>query len=176
MSTYPGELPCGADVMALVDQVYDGAPPENPEHQRTCPYCQEAISRLRAALGQLRDLAGETIRPPRGLSGRVLEQLRRERETVVIAEGPLGRDTVNEIIIAQVARRAALCVPGVRYASCVAELADSGAVDLEVNVTAELGPSLPSLADAVRALVLTHTAALIGARLGRIDVTVDDIG
>jgi hypothetical protein len=175
MNVLQTELPCGADLEALVEQIYDGTAPIDPEHQRTCPYCQEAIVSLRVALGELRALAGKSVRPPRGLSGRVLEQIRRERDVVVIADGPMGRDTVSELIVAQVARRAALTVRGVHLASCVARLAENGLVDLTLNVSAELGLSLPELAEEVRAVALAHAAALVAIRLGRIDVTVEDV-
>ncbi|CAB4945665.1 unannotated protein [freshwater metagenome] len=171
----PTTLECGRDLLALVEQVSEGLPPAEPEHQARCGFCQEAIARLKAALGALRDLAGEAVRTPRGLSARVLEQLRRERHSVLIGAGSGGRDTVSEVIVSQIARRAVLAVEAVHHASVVSESRQDGGVDLDVRVTARLGPSLPDLVEELREEVSAHVHALAGVRVTRIDVTVDDV-
>lgn len=174
-SPQPPVLECGRELLVLVEQVSEGLPPAEPEHQARCPFCQEAIARLTAAFGALRDLAGQTVRAPRGLSSRVLEQLRRERGTVVIAAGTGGRDTVSEVIVSQIARQAALELDAVRHVSVVTDARQDGGLELDVHVTAELGPSLPELVAQLREHVMARVRALSGARVTKIDVTVDDV-
>jgi uncharacterized alkaline shock family protein YloU len=171
----PPLLECGRDLLVLVEQVADDLPPAEPEHQARCPFCQEALRRLRVAFGALRDLAGEAVRPPRGLSARVLDALRRERDGVLIGDAAGGRDTVSETIVTQIARRAAAAVEGVRGTSVVAARDDDGGVVLDVHVTAGIGPSLPDLAAQLREAVIAHVWALAGVRVTTVDVTVDDI-
>jgi uncharacterized alkaline shock family protein YloU len=171
----PPRLECGRELLVLVEQVSDGLPPAEPEHQARCPFCQEALARLQSAFDALHELAGRTVAAPRGLSTRVLEQLRRERHSVVIAASPAGRDTVSEVIVTQIARRALLAVDAVRDVSVVSHATQDGRVDLDVHVVAALGPALPDLAAELRDQVLAHVWALAGARVGRVDVTVDDV-
>jgi uncharacterized alkaline shock family protein YloU len=171
----PPLLECGRDLLVLVEQVSEDLPPAEPEHQARCPFCQEALRRLRVAFDALRDLAGEAVRPPRGLSARVLDVLRRERDSVLVAASAGGRDTVSEVIVAQIARRAALSVQGVRGASVVPARGDDGGVVLDVHVTVALGPSLPDLAAQLREAVVAHVWTLAGVRITSVDVTVDDV-
>ncbi|MDO9407969.1 Asp23/Gls24 family envelope stress response protein [Patulibacter sp.] len=171
----PPTLECGRDLLALVEQISEGLPPADPEHQARCSFCQEAIARLKAAFEALRDLAGQAVRTPRGLSARVLEQLRRERHSVLIGAGVGGRDTVSEVIVSQIARRAALGVEAVQHVSVVSESRQDGGVDLDVRVTADLGPSLPDLALRLRDRVSSRIRELVGVEVTRIDVTVDDV-
>lgn len=171
----PPVLECGRDLLSLAEQVSEGLPPTEPEHQARCPFCQEAITRLRVAFDALHDLAGQTVRAPRGLSSRVLDQLRRERGTVVIATGEGGSDSVSEVIVGQIARHAALGMDAVLHVSVVTDALQDGGLELDVHVTAALGPSLPALVDRLREQVVAHVWALSGARVTRIDVTVDDV-
>lgn len=171
----PPRLDCGRDLLALVEQVSEGLPPAEPEHQARCPFCQEAIARLRVAFDALHDLAGRSVRPPRGLSSRVLDVLRRERDSVLIAAGPGGRDTVSEVIVSQIAREAALAIDAVRHVSVVSASRQDGGVDVDVHVTAALGPPLPELVALLREQVVAHVWALAGARVTTVDVTVDDV-
>lgn len=175
-SPQPPLLECGRDLYVLVEQVSEGLPPAEPEHQAGCPFCQEALRRLRIAFDALRDLAGQAVQVPRGLSARVLEQLRRERQSVVVAASAGGQDTVAEAIVSQIARQAVLSVDAVRGVSVVVSgpRADEG-LALDVHVTAALGPSLPDLTAQLREQVMAHVWALAGVRVARVDVTVDDV-
>jgi hypothetical protein len=168
-------LECGRDQLAIVEQVSEGQPPADPAHQAVCAFCQEAIARLRIAFDALRDMAGQAVRAPRGLSARVLEQLRRERHSVVISATVGGRDTVSEVIVSQIARQAALALDAVRHVSVVSDSKQDGGVELDVHVTAKLGPPLPDLVVQLREQVMAHVWTLAGARVTKVDVTVDDV-
>lgn len=172
-STGP-KLGCGRDLAPLVDQIAEGAPAPDPGHQAQCPFCQDALVRLRVAHDALREVAGESVPVPRGLSARVLERLRRERRDLVIGASAAGRDTVSEFIVAQIARRAALAVDGVLNASVSTDATEAG-VSLRLHLTAELGPPLPELADTVRDHVGDDVWALAGVRVLRVDVAVDAV-
>jgi uncharacterized alkaline shock family protein YloU len=168
-------LECGRDLLAIVEQVADGLPPKDPEHQSVCAYCQEAIARLRLAFDSLRELAGQAVRAPRGLSARELEQLRRERHSGVISAADGGRDTVSEVIVSQIARQAVLALDAVRHASVVSDSQQAGGVQIDVHITARLGPPLPDLIAQLREQVMAHVWTLAGARVTRVDVPVDDL-
>ena len=167
-------LPCGRDLLALVEQVTDGRPPADPEHQRTCPHCQEALARLRASGDALRGLAAQPVEPPRGLADRVLGGLRREGPGIVVSDGPGGRDEIASSVLCRTARVAALEVDGVRAASVVAEARDEGVV-LDVHVVAAIDRPLPELAERLREAVAAHVAAVTGVRVRAVDVAVDDV-
>jgi hypothetical protein len=167
-------LPCGTSLLGLVAQVADGTPPVDPAHQADCPHCREALDRLRGADRDLRSLAAVDVRAPRGLSARVLDGLRRERGRIVLRAGPEGRDTVTDTIVGQVARRAATDVPGVRFASVTTTEHQDG-VHLDLRITADLGPALGPIADAIRELVVDRVARLTGVAVVRIDVVFDDV-
>lgn len=169
-------LECGRDLLDLVEQVTDGVPTTDGAHQAECPYCQEALCRLRTATGELRLLAGEQVRAPAGLARRVMAQLRRERGRVPIASGPAGVDTASDVVVLQIARRAARTVEGVLQCSVTLEPATAdGELSLTIHITASLGRALPALADEVRSRVDADMLDLTGLRTGAIDVDVDDI-
>lgn len=169
-------LECGHDLLELVEQVTDGAIPADPEHQANCPYCQEALCRLRAANGQLRALAGERVDVPRGLTRRVMAQLRRERGRVPLASSPAGADTASDLVIVQIARRAARSIEGVRNCSVTLDPVEAdGILALTIHLTAVLGPSLPELTEQVRAAVVADLLALAGLQAGAVAVVVDDV-
>lgn len=167
-------LPCGHDLLDLVEQVAEGRPPTDPAHQAGCPHCRAALERLEASDAALRDLAQQPVPTPRGLSRRILGGLRREGPSIVVADGPGGRDEIAASVLGRTARLAALDVDGVHAASVVAEARD-GDVALDVHVVAAIDRSLPELAERLRAAVAEHVAAVTGVRVGVVDVAVDDV-
>jgi len=44
-------LPCGASVDSLLEQVADGAPRSDPQHQRDCPHCRAAVPEVARVVG-----------------------------------------------------------------------------------------------------------------------------
>ncbi|WP_026910475.1 anti-sigma factor family protein [Patulibacter minatonensis] len=168
-------LECGVPLLELVAQVADRTPPADPAHQAECPYCREALARLDGSAADLRALASEDVRPPRGLSARVLEQLRRERGRILVAAGRDGRDTVTDVIVAQIASRAAMELPPVRFVSVRTTQEQDGGVHLVLHVTADLGPALGPVATEIRDVVTDRVARLAGVAVTRVDVVFDDV-
>lgn len=168
-------LECGVSLTDLTQQVHDDKAPADAAHQAQCPYCQEALRRLRATSAQLRQLAGEEVRAPHGLRDRVVRQLRRDSDRVIVADGPNGRDSVSDVLLAQLARHAAALVSGVRMASVIAAVGRDGGVALDVHLTTDLGPPLPEVIARVRDDVAASVSKRAGAVVTRVDVTVDDV-
>lgn len=171
----PMTLECGRDLTALVEQVADGVPPTDPEHQASCAYCQEALCRLRTATGQIRELGGVRVQVPDGLGRRVMAQLRRERGRVPLAGGSGGVDTVDDAVVTQIVRRAVLAVPGVLQCSVVVGSTTDEGLALTIHLTATLGPSLPGIGAEVRERVAADLHELAGLRTAGIAVHVDDV-
>ena len=65
-------LPCGTELAALITQVAEGAPAADAAHQARCPYCQASLERIGALWSDVRALADEPVRAPRGLLDEVI--------------------------------------------------------------------------------------------------------
>ena len=63
-------LPCGTELAALITQVAERAPAADPAHQAECPYCQPSLERIGELWNDVRALADEPVRAPRGLLDR----------------------------------------------------------------------------------------------------------
>jgi uncharacterized alkaline shock family protein YloU len=105
-----------------------------------------------------------------------MEQLRRERGRVPVAKSLDGSDTMSDLVVVQIVRRAARTVDGVRQVSVTLDPAVAdGELALTIHLTALLGPALPALAEAVRVAVAAEVLALTGLRAGAISVEIDDV-
>lgn len=167
-------LACGRDLLALVEQVSDGLPPAEPEHQAACPHCQGALARIRSTTADLRGLAAEPVAVPSGLARRVMARLRDEQARLALAPGERGRTSVNRAIVAQVANRAALAVPEVAFASAGVG-GGEGSVRIEVHLVVAYGPAVARVAGAVRERIARDVAALTGLLVETVNVRVDDL-
>lgn len=168
-------LACGRELLALVEQVSDGLPPADPGHQASCAHCRRALARIRATMDDVRGLAAEPVVAP-DLARRVMRRLRDEQARVGLAEADLGRTSLNQAIVAQIAQRAALGVPEVAFAS--ARVGDAGAeasVRLELHLVVAYGPALEGVAGSVRERVAGDVAALTGLIVEEVDVRIDDL-
>ena len=176
MSAPDKRLPCGVDVEDLVRQVFEGAEPRDADHQRGCPHCQAALRRIRRAHEDMQGLAAEPVRVPGGILNAVMARIRAKTALVTVDVGTRGSTMVADRLIAEVARRAALGVEAVERAAVVAAEEDpAGVVGLRVRLIVAYGPSLPEVADAVRAAVAGDVARFTGATTRSIDVSIDDI-
>ncbi len=176
MSAIDKRLPCGVDVEDLVRQVFEGADPADPEHQRNCPHCQAALRRIRRAHEDMRGLAAEPVHVPGGILSAVMARIRAKTALVTVDVGALGSTLVTDRLIAEVAQRAALGVDAVERAAVIAAEEDpAGVVGLRVRLIVAYGPSLPEIADAVRTAVARDVSELTGATPRSIDVSIDDI-
>ena len=174
-------LPCGVELDALVTQVADDVPPADGPHQARCPYCQTALGALRESWGDLRALAREPVPIPPGLTARIMRRVRhlaaRVADTFVLATVH-GRTSISHGVIAQVARRAALAVPGVLFASAhpaAGHPAEPARLAVALRLVIAFGPAADALAAAVRASVRRRVPRLTGAEITAIDVAIEDI-
>lgn len=176
MSANDKRLPCGVDLEDLVRQVFEGTPPSDPAHQRSCPHCRAALRRIEGARDDMKGLAAEPVRVPAGILGRVMARVRARTALVTVDVGTRGSTLVADHLIAAVARRAALGVDGVGHASVIAAEEDpAGVVALRVRLIVAYGPSISAIAASVRDAVARDVADLTGATTRSIDVSIDDL-
>jgi uncharacterized alkaline shock family protein YloU len=169
-------LPCGTEIEDLVAQVFDGVAPADPEHQAGCPHCQATLARLGAARRGLGSVRAQPVAPPSALLRDVLARVQTAGGEIGVAAGTRGRTTVAADVVSSIAQQAAAEVPGVAYASAVAEPTGApGVVGLRVRLVLEYGPSAQDVAAAVRAAVKRAVSRLAGAVVERVDVVVDDL-
>lgn len=169
-------LPCGTDLLALVQQVSDGLPPADPEHQAGCVHCRRSLARIRSTLDDVRGLASERVVAPPDLARRVMRRLRGEQARVAVSASARGRTSVNQAIVAQVAQRAALDVPEVVFASALMTDPEAGgSVRVEVRLVVAYGPALERVAGAVREHIIGDVAAVTGLLVEDVDVRIDDL-
>lgn len=174
-------LPCGVDLDGLVAQVADGASPDDPAHQASCPYCQAALRDLTRGWDDLRALADEPVRVPPGLAPRIIAhvwKLAEQAADSVLLGGPRGETRIGHGIVARVAQRVAAAEPGLAFASAkpiAGEPPQPLRLSLTIRLVATFGPALDELADRVRATVRRRVPELTGADLDRIDIRIDDV-
>jgi uncharacterized alkaline shock family protein YloU len=181
LSPQQNELPCGVELETLVTQVADGATAPDPTHQTHCPYCQRALGDLRRAWGDVQTLASAPVPIPAGLTLRVMSRVRilarRAGDNIVLA-GTRGHTQISHSVIAQVARSAALTVPGVLFASVrltPGQTAAPARLDLAIRLVTTYGAPLQPVAAAVRAILRRRLPAVTGADVAAIDVVFADI-
>lgn len=164
------------DLHELARQVFEDAPAPDAAHQASCPYCRSALERIRAVHADVHGLAAEHVPVPSTLLHSVMARLRHAPALVTIAVDPRGTTTVSESVVTAVARRAALSVSAVSYASAITTDASStGRVGLRVRLVVAYGPPLGGIAVQVREEIARQVAALTGATLSTVHVAVDDL-
>ena len=168
-------LPCGVELATLIAQVAEGAPAADPAHQVECPHCQAALSRIRELWSDVRALANLPVRAPRGLLDEVRARVSGPADAVTLPDTTRGHTQVSERVLAGVARETAQAMPAVAFASVLAHVAGPGRAVLRVRLVTAYGPSLPVLAAAVRAQIVTHVRRMTGVRVTGVDVSVDDL-
>ncbi len=174
-------LPCGVELDSILVQVTEGAGPHDPAHQAGCPYCQTALSGFHQGWSDLQTLAHQPLPIPSALAARIMTRVRtlarRSFENVVLA-GSAGHTQIAHAVVAQVARRAALAIPGVVFASVQParpDSADPSRVSLTIRVVATYGPRLGPLVAAVRARLPRRVLHVTGASVDAIDIIVIDL-
>ena len=168
-------LPCGTKLEALIAQVAEGAPAADPAHQAECPYCQASLGRMRALWSDVRALADEPVRAPRGLLDQVIARVGGSAGFVTLRGATRGHTQVSVAVLAGVARRIAQAMPAVAFASVLAHAAGRGTVVLRVRLVVAYGPSLPVLAAAVRKQIVADVRRLTGVQVTEVEVSVDDL-
>jgi len=170
-----GQLACGTEVDALVKQVTQDAPPTDPAHQQDCAHCARALEGISSVWHDVRGFAEQPVTVPAGLLRQVMSRVRSQSTLLALTSQPLGSTTVSAAVVGQIARRAAVGVDGVAFASASVTDAPDGSVTVRVRLIAAYGPSIDALADDVRARIVTAIMALCGVPVAIVDVFVDDV-
>jgi uncharacterized alkaline shock family protein YloU len=192
-------LPCGADIDDLLEQVAAGRTDPDDGHQAHCPHCQAALTEFAALWAPVRDLADQPVPTPTGLVAGVMHHIEKLSQNVwyTLHLADTGAIRVATRVVAAVARRAALRVPGVRVAlgrssttatakateagtrlhrhphTAVGVLGRTAVVELAVTVT--YGQSIPDVARHVQQRVTNDLRRDIGLRDVVVNVTVDEV-
>ncbi|MPQ96640.1 Asp23/Gls24 family envelope stress response protein [Modestobacter sp. I12A-02628] len=180
------QLPCGRSLDALWAGLASGTAAEPDEHERTCPHCRTARDGLGALLGAVHGARAERDEPPpSSLRERIMGAVRaevRRGELLPLASTPHGVVTISAQAVAVVVRFAADTVPGVRARRCAVQLAGEpgtsadGVLQVELSLVVPAGPRpIPDVVDDVRSRVAGAVDRSVGARLGRLDVVVEDV-
>jgi len=196
-------LPCGVYVGLLVDQVAEGLPPVDPEHQATCEFCQAALADLEPLWGQVRELAREDVVVPTRLLATVMQAVRAEqipgraaglslREVLpqlvshALLVGERGTLRISDSVIAQILVREALATPGVsaldsgvrsmlRATPGVEVTVDGSRVAVRLRLVVDLGLPIPEVLRAVRLRAAKAVRVMTGLETSAIDITVTDL-
>jgi hypothetical protein len=174
--TDPSErLPCGTDLGGLITQVAEGASAADAAHQAKCPYCQASLGRIRDLWSDVRALADEPVRVPRGLLDDVMSRVPAPTGAVTLRDASRGRTQVSERVLAGVARQIAQAMPAVAFASVLVRAAGRGTAVMRVRLVVAYGTSLPVLAGAVRERIVTQVLRLTDVEVTEVEVSVDDL-
>ncbi len=193
------QLPCGAQVDDLLEQVADGYADDLTTHERGCVHCQATLAELTDLWAPVHAAARTPVAVPDGLTTSIMASVRRRVRdtwfTFEAAEG--GAIRIAARIVAVVARDTARRVPGVRVVlgrtsesrmaaivekatlghrhphSAVGVLGRTAAVDLAVAVT--YGEPAPDVARAIQRDVIAALRRDIGVTGVQVNVTVDDV-
>lgn len=175
----------GYDVAALGEYLdRDCEPPiaaidENPE-------CQAALDRLRRVRALSRELVDADARtqPPlpaewvRGLIANLELDVRSGRDIPFGGDDPLARLSITEGAVREIVRGAGDQVPGVLVGSVrlLGDVTTAGEeIDVDVRISVALIEPIPDIAQQVRNRIATALLTHTELRVGRIDVTVDDV-
>jgi uncharacterized alkaline shock family protein YloU len=193
------ELPCGADVDLLLEQVAQSRGADRDAHQEQCVHCRAALGELTAVWAPVTDLAAAPVPAPPGLVAAVMSQVRTlVRDTwSTLQTTEFGVIRIAARVVAALARDSARMVPGVRAAlarstqgrivtpgerttlahrdqhSAVGVLGRTAVVDLAVAVS--YGDPVHQIARDVQRHVIAALRDQAGLRSVTVNVTVDDI-
>jgi uncharacterized alkaline shock family protein YloU len=193
------QAPCGTDIDNLLEQVAGGHADERDPHQTHCPHCQAALIELADVWAPVRRLADQPVATPTGILAAVMRHVDRVTQDMwhTLDQTDVGAITAATRVVATIARRAALEVPGVRVAfgrstaAAAARAAAAGTrqhrhpdaaagvmgrtavVDLALTVT--YGQSADHIARQVQQRVIAELRSTLGLRHVTVNITVDDV-
>lgn len=182
-------LACGRPVAGLVNQADGGRLEPVDAHQASCRHCQTAL-RDTAISSQALELLRATRGPvPAGLVDRVLDEVRRHRDSTSLIElaasgrrqpGLLqvaGGVRVHQQVVADLARRAATAVYGVTVAraNATGRPGQPGGVDVALGLLVDGRTPLPQLARTVRRAVRAALRRALGAGQIQVQLTALDL-
>lgn len=193
------ELPCGADLDELLEQVADGRGDQLGEHQRNCVHCQAAVGEFARLWEPVRTATRSPLPTPAELKNVVMDRVQRLVKDTWFTLELTGDGSIQIAarIVARLARDAASRVPGVRAAlgrssqgklaqatekatfghrhpdAAVGVLGRSAVVDLAIAVT--YGAVIDEIARRVQADVRRELRGSVGLQSITVNVTVDDV-
>jgi uncharacterized alkaline shock family protein YloU len=179
------QLPCGADIDAMIEQVTDGRAGERTAHQQACPHCQAALAEHDRLWSSVHDLAAGPVQAPDGIVEHVLRQIRglSRDPTHARLPGPRGETRIADHVIAVTARVTTDSVPGVRAALARSRTDDPDVVAgvagtstaVHITLAATYGHDLYSLAQRIRTTVSRRIRAVTGLHPVEITIVIDDV-
>ncbi|MEJ7567360.1 MAG: Asp23/Gls24 family envelope stress response protein [Gaiellaceae bacterium] len=187
-------LACGRELARLVDQVADGLPPAEPEHQRTCLHCQAALGELEDLWGQVRALAREEIVAPERIVSSVIRRIH-EGLAATPREVPLeevlsrlvrhalletdhGTTRIADSVVAKIVDHAVRGLRGVGLTGGPpsASVAVNGSrVTIRLPLAIRYGVSLAEASAAARMSVIEQVEGLTGLVVDAVDISVEDV-
>lgn len=171
-------LPCGAGLVALLEQVDEGRADQRSAHQAACPYCQAALDEARRALAKVDRAAGLPVAVPSGLVAAVMRRVRAVARGggSVLRRGGRGVTRISTWALQRIVTRAAAAVPGVRSAlGRVSRGVHDQTVRVHLDLVIEYGPPVQEIGAAVRDRVQAALGEWAGVHTQVVDVTVDDV-
>ena len=190
-------LPCGADIDDLLDQVAADQATIHTQHQAECNNCQAALAELAALWSPVADLVSTPVHTPAGLPAAVMRHIHRltHEAWYTLQLTDHGAIRVAARALAAIARRAALRVPGVRFAlgrstigpaadradiathkhghphAAVGVLGRTAVVDLALAVS--YGQPINHIARQVQHRVFTELRDQVGLHRAAVNITID---
>lgn len=189
--TGPDQLPCGATIDDLIDQVADGDRTRRTAHQDGCPHCQASLAEYQRLWAPVQDLADQHVPVPDGILDHVINVIRTAGQNAGfgLLPTPLGTTRIADRVAAVTARVSAERVPGVRAAltdehlstrregdgpEVVAGVHGSSAA-IRITLAVTYGYDLIALADRIRATVSATIRTVTGLEPVEITIIVDDV-
>ncbi|HEY3686537.1 MAG TPA: hypothetical protein VGL93_26120 [Streptosporangiaceae bacterium] len=167
-------LPCGRSRAELWEHAAAG---RLDDHERTCPYCQEAAGAYEPVRRAGAELAARPVRPPAGLAAGVMRAIRGQLVPgrPINLPAPAGsRLTVSETAATALLAAAADNAPGVSVRDCRFPDPDDP-TSVEVTAVLRAGHTAPESAAEVRALITEAAATMLGLAVDRVDVAITDL-
>ena len=194
-----GELPCGASVDELLEQVAGRHANEPTPHQVGCLHCRAALTEFADLWAPVHALATAPVTTPPALVASVIRRITRLLHDVwyTLEPTPDGSIRVAARTVAALARGAALRVPGVRVAfgrsshgpvatgadtatrrhrypdAAVGVLGQTAFVELALAV--EYGRSIDAIAHEVQRRVVSELRDAVGLQQVNVTINVDDV-
>ncbi len=187
-------LACGRELARLVDQVADGLPPVEPEHQRTCPHCQAALGELEDLWAQVRALAREEIVAPERIVRNVIRRIHEGLATAprevrleevlprlvrhALFETDRGTTRIADSVVARIVDQAVRGLRGVRRTGRPpsASVAVGGSrVTIRLPLAIRYGVSLAEASAAARTSVIEQVEGLTGLVVDAVNISVEDV-
>jgi uncharacterized alkaline shock family protein YloU len=192
------QLPCGAVLDDLLDQVVARTTPRDPQHQHSCPHCGATLAELEALWAPVHDLVAEDVTAPVGLLDAVMDRVRRlpRNAWCAIISTSRGDTRIASRVIGAIARLAAEEVSHVSLAlgggqtgagrsltgvagaagEPASEVGVAGThVVVAVQVMVQMGARIPVLAEQVRAHIVRRLAEQTGLTAVEVNITVADV-